>query len=156
MTLEDVAKLFYLMNFIAKFHILANRRQQRKKWIKWKSCILSIPVWSAASIFSFSVRKGFKISENLQNRSKKGIKVGYTFSRIVRARRHVHWPKQLKTAWETKLYICWWFGEFRASFGHAIDTWKKCYFCYKQTDKQTDAAQFYYRFLFWDPLSCSF
>ena len=62
-------------------------------------------------------------------------------SRTVRASRHVHWPKQFKTVWETKLYICWRFGEVWTSFGHAMDAWKKVLLLW-----QTDAAQFYYRY----------
>ena len=36
-----------------------------KKWIKWKRCASSIPIWSVASVFSFSVRKCLKISKNM-------------------------------------------------------------------------------------------
>ena len=62
--LEDMAKLFYFMTFIHKFHILATRGKKQWdfvhfwihfghfgglpdwkwiKWMKWKSFVLSIP-----------------------------------------------------------------------------------------------------------------
>ena len=69
MTFEDVAKLFYFMTFISKFHILSTRgkksgfflpilytfwpfwRTEKEKNIKWKSCILFILFLSVASVF---------------------------------------------------------------------------------------------------------
>ena len=81
MTLEDVTKLFYFMTFIHKYHILSKKVDfspffthfghfgglpywNGKKWIKWKRCASSIPICNVASVFSFSVRKGFKMSKN--------------------------------------------------------------------------------------------
>ncbi len=83
MTFEDLVKLFYFMTFIPKLHILATRCQKSgflpflahfghfgglpywkgKKSIKLKSCASWIPIWNLASVFSFSVRKGFKITD---------------------------------------------------------------------------------------------
>ena len=38
-----------------------------KKWIKLKSCASSIPIWNVNSVFfSFSVRKGFKMTKTYQ------------------------------------------------------------------------------------------
>ena len=113
-----------------------------KKWIKPKSCTTSIPIWSVASVF-FIFSK-----ERLQNDKKipKNVtKVTCTFSCAVRECAHVHTHKHYKSTWETPRTISWKFGQVWTSFGRAMDTWKKCYFCHRQTRKQTDAAQFNYR-----------
>ena len=65
--------------------------------MKIKSLVLSIPFLSMASVFSFSVRKGFKKKKKDQKTDKKssnkGTKVACTFSRAVRARAHMHMHK---------------------------------------------------------------
>ena len=89
-----------------------------KKWIKLKSCILSISFFGV----HFQYEKVSKLKKNWQKSSKKRHK-----SRV-----HVHmrcvctwaraWPKCYKSTQETKPDICWKFGEVSTWYGCAMDT----------------------------------
>ena len=81
-------------------------------------------------IFSHEMPKNFK--KHTKKSRNKGTKVRCTVSCVVRARIYVHCPKQFKTPWGTKLYICWRFGEVLTSIAWAIDKQKNV------TDGQTD------------------
>ena len=63
--LKDITRARTFTRFVhASEHV-------RKKIRKRKSCASSIPIWSVASVFSFSVRKGFKMAaEDQKNRQK--------------------------------------------------------------------------------------
>merc|ERR1712239_19708 len=83
-TFEEMVKLFYFMTFIPKLHIFATRGKksgyftifgtfqpfwrtslpERKKTNKMKKLRLANTYLHAASVFSFSERKGFKMSKN--------------------------------------------------------------------------------------------
>ena len=73
-----LAKKVDFLNFFIHFgHFEGLADWKGKKLIKWKSCASSIPIWSVASVFSFSVRKGFKMAaEDIQNVKKLTKKVG--------------------------------------------------------------------------------
>ena len=45
--------------------------EMEKKWIKWKRCASLIPNWNVASVFSFSLRKDFKMLKNWQKSRQK-------------------------------------------------------------------------------------
>ena len=74
--------------------------------------------------FIFSKERLRNYKKNTKKSSKKDAKVAFTVSRAVHATGHVHWPNKFKTAWETKLQICWRFGEVQTSFYHSMDKWK--------------------------------
>ena len=75
-----VFKVF--MTFLAHFgHFGWLPYQKGKKIIKWKSCASSIPIWKVASVFSYSVRKDFKITKNWQKTYQKKEQKSHTCTR---------------------------------------------------------------------------
>ena len=89
--------------------------------------------------FSFSVSQDFKISTKKTDKkeAKNSVQV---LNAVFFSNRYMHVPKQFKTAWKTKFYICWSLDEVWTSFNRAVNTWKN-----KLTIKQTDNCQIYIR-----------
>ena len=109
-----------------------------RKFHKTQNYGLKISYWRlCVHFFNFSQGRHQSDKKTWQKRSQKCTKVACTFSCTVRAGGQVSWPKQFKTAWDTKLHICWKFGEVRTSFGRAMDTWKKVLLLSK-ADRQTN------------------
>ena len=149
--------LFYILNklvfwpFLDMFSPLGGLPNWKEKYVfneKVVSCWYLSGTW--AWLFHFQLGNASKFQKKIQN---KGSKVGCMFPCAVRAYGHVHWPKQFKTAWETKLHICWKFGKVQTLFGCSMNTWKNMTDKLtngqtdKQTDKQTDNCKIYMRMI---------